>query len=434
MSPEMIGILGIALLFILLLCRMWVGAALGLVGFIGIFVMRGFDQGISVLGGAPFVNITTYTITVLPMFTLMGMIISESNIGRNLFKVGYNWIGARPGGLASATVVSSGMLGAICGSHMVGTVIMSKIALPEMKRYRYDDGFAAATIAAGAPLSIIIPPSMPLILYGILTEQNIGQLFMSGLLPGVLMVLVFIAIITVSCSRDKTLGPRGETVPMNEKIRSLVGILPVVILFLLVLGGIYMGIFTTTESGALGAIFAAVIAVLTKSFGGKKIWIALKETALTVCMMLFLLAGTYIFIGFITLSKLPFMLSNLIVNMNANHFVLVFAVAALYIVLGMILPEITMVALTVPILYPALMAVGFDPIWLGIFITLMMALGAITPPIGLIVFIVSGLSGVPILRVFKSCMPFIIGDLVVIACVAAFPALATFIPSMMVAH
>ena len=431
MSYEMIGILGVVLLFVFLLMRMWVGVALGLVGFIGILVMRTFDQSISVLGGAPFANITTYTITVLPMFTLMGMIISESNIGRNLFKVGYNWIGHAPGGLSSASVVASGMLGAICGSHMVGTVIMTKIALPEMKRYNYDEGFATATIAAGAPLSIIIPPSMPLILYGILAEQNIGALFMSGILPGVLMVLVFIAIITVTCARNPALGPRGDIVPLGEKVRSLTGILPVIILFLLVLGGLYLGIFTTTESGAVGAVFAGVIAVFTKSLNGKKLWVALKETALTVCMMLFLLAGTYIFIAFVTLSRLPFMLSNLIVGMNANYWTLVLALALLYIVMGMILPELTMIALTVPILYPALMAVGFHPIWLGIFITLMMALGAITPPIGMIVFIVGGLSGVPVVRIFKACIPFIVGDLIVIACVAIFPALATFIPSMM---
>jgi tripartite ATP-independent transporter DctM subunit len=317
---------------------------------------------------------------------------------------------------------------------MVGTAIMAKIALPEMKRYHYDEGFATATIAAGAPLSIIIPPSMPLILYGILTEQNIGQLFMSGLLPGMLMVMVFIAIITVMCTRNKSIGPRGDSVSWGEKLSSLTGMLPVLILFLLVLGGMYMGIFTTTESGALGAAFAALIAVFTKSLNGKKVWVALRETALTVCMMLFLLAGTFIFITFITLSKLPFILSSMIVGMNTAFWVLVLAVAALYIVLGMILPEVTMVALTVPILYPALLAVGFDPIWLGIFITLMMALGAITPPIGLVVFIVSGLSGVSIIRIFKSFIPFIIGDLIVIACVAIFPALATFIPSLMVAR
>ena len=434
MSNEMIGILGIVLLFIFLLLRMWVGVALGLVGFIGIIVMRGFSQSIAIMGGAPFQNITTYTITVLPMFTLMGMIIAESNIGRNLFKTGYNWIGNAPGGLSSASVVASGMLGAICGSHMVGTVIMTKIALPEMKRYKYDEGFATATIAAGAPLSIVIPPSMPLILYGILTEQNIGALFMSGLLPGLLMVLVFIAIITIQCSRRPELGPRGDKVPISEKFRSLGGIMPVILLFVLVLGGIYMGLFTTTESGAIGAIFACIIAFAMKSMNVKKLMIALKEAALTVCMMLFLLAGTYIFIGFITLSRLPFMLSNMIVSINANYWVIVIIVALLYIVLGMILPEITMVALTVPILFPALMAVGFHPIWLGIFITLMMALGAITPPIGMIVFIVSGLSGVPIVRIFKSCIPFIIGDLIVIFCVAVFPALATWIPSMMVAH
>ena len=431
MSPELIGILGIVLLFVLLLTRMWIGVALGIVGTLGLIMMRGPSLAMSVLGSDPFVNITTYTITVLPMFTLMGMIISESSIGTNLYKLGYSWIGRAPGGLASASVLASGMLGAICGSHMVGTVIMSKIALPEMKRYNYDDSFAAATVSAGGPLSIIIPPSMPLILYGILTEQNIGKLFMSGLIPGVLMVIVFIGIITITCSRNIAMGPRGDKVSWGDKFRSLWGVLPVLILFIVVLGGMYAGFFTTTESGAIGAAVAFLIAVFTKSLNGKKTWIALKETALTVCMLLFMLAGIYVFIKFISLSRLPFMLSNIIIGMGASQAVLILAVALLYIVLGMILPEITMIALTVPILYPALIAVGFHPIWLGIFITMMMALGAITPPIGVIVFIVSGLSGVPVIRLFKSCIPFIVGDLLVVAAICVFPILATWIPSLM---
>ena len=433
MSPEMIGILGVVVLFILIMCRMWIGVALGLVGFVGIIVMRGFTQGMSVLGDAPFTNITTYSITVLPMFTLMGMIIAESTIGKNMFKVGYNWIGDKPGGLASATVIASGFIGAICGSHMVGTVIMTKIALPEMKRYNYDEGLATATIASGAPLSIILPPSMPLILYGILTEQNIGQLFMSGIIPGIMIIIVFIAIITIKCARNEELGPRGDSVSWGEKFRSLVGVIPVIALFVIVLGGIYMGFFTTTESGAIGTVFAIIIAIITKSLNGKKMIVALKETALTVCMMLFMLAGTYIFIVFVTLSKLPFLLSNLIVSMEANYWLIMIAIGVLFIFLGIILPEITIVALTVPILFPALMAVGFDPIWLGIFITLMMALGAITPPIGMTVFIIGGMTGIPIMKIFNSCWPFIIGDMIVIILIAIFPSLATFIPYSMVA-
>ncbi len=431
MSYELIGILGIVALFVLLLLRVWVGVALGVVGFVGLIIMRGLPQALTVAGTVPFTNINSYTMTVVPMFTLMGMIISETDIGKNLFKAANAWIGSLRGGLASASVVASGMLGAITGSHYVGTVIMSKIALPEMRRYKYDEGFAAATISAGAPLSIIIPPSMPFILYGILTEQSIGKLFMSGLIPGILMIVVFVAIITVMCLRNKNLGPAGAKTTWGDKFRSIKGIIPMLILFILVLGGIYGGLFTTTESGAVGAVGAILIALVTRQLNLKKFLKAVEETVLTTCMVLFLLVGTYIFIAFVTHSRLPFLITQVVTGLDAGRGIIILAVGVMYMVLGMILPEIPMIALTIPILFPALSAAGFDPIWLGLFVVLMMALGAITPPIGMIVFMMSGLSGLSVTKIFKAVTPFILGDLVVIVLVSVFPVLATWLPSMM---
>jgi tripartite ATP-independent transporter DctM subunit len=348
-----------------------------------------------------------------------------------LFKACNAWLGPIRGGLASATVATSGLLGAICGSHMVGTVIMSKIALPEMKRYNYEPGFAAATVCAGAPLSIIIPPSLPLIMYGIITEQSIGKLFMSGIVPGITMIVVFILIIVFYCTRNPDLGPKGAKLALPERIRASRGIIPVVILFIVVLGGIYTGVFTTTESGAIGSFGAVIIALLYKSLNGKKFLLAVKETAMTIGMIFSLLLGTYIFIRFISYSKIPFAISEVIVQLDAPMPVLMLALALIYVVLGMLIPEIPMMILTVPILYPALMAVGFDPIWLGIFIVLMMALGAVTPPIGMVVFIVSGLSGVSVPKLFKGVVPFIIGDVVVIILMCIFPQMATWLPSKM---
>lgn len=431
MSPELIGLLGVVLLVVLIVLRMWIGTALAVVGFLGILLMRDWTQALSVLGSVPFQNVNNLTITVIPMFTLMGMIIGETNIGRDLFKAANAWIGSLRGGLASATVAACGMLGAITGSHYVGTVIMSKIALPEMRRYNYDDQLATASIAAGAPLSIIIPPSMPMIMYGIITEQPIGKLFMGGLLPGILMIVVFIAFITIYCARKPQMGPKGESTTWAVKFKSLVGIIPMLILFILVLGGIYGGFFTTTESGAVGALGALIIAIVTKQMNGKKFILIMKETLLTVCMVLFLLIGTYIFISFVSLSKLPFFISEFVTGLNAPNWVIVIALAIMYLILGMILPEIPMIVLTIPILFPALSAIGFDPVWLCIFVVLMMALGAITPPIGMVVFMMGGLSGVPVTKIFKGVTPFIVCDFIVIALVAIFPQIATFIPSMM---
>ena len=431
MSPETVGIIAIIILIVLIALRMWIGVAMGVVGLVGLVVLRGMEQATLMAADVPFSNVNNYTLTVIPMFALMGMIISESRIGTDMFKACNAWLGQIRGGLAAATVTTSGLLGAICGSHMVGTVIMSKIALPEMKRYKYEESFAAATVCAGAPLSIIIPPSLPLIMYGILTEQSIGMLFMSGIIPGLVMILVFIAIIVITCTRNPALGPKGDRISFAEKVVATKGILPAIILFVVVLGGIYAGVFTTTESGAIGSAGAFVIALLYKSMNGKKFMLALRETALTLGMIFSLLLGTYIFIRFITYSKVPFAISGFMVGLDAPMPVLMFALAVIYIVLGMLIPEIPMLILTVPILYPALMAIGFDSVWLGIYIVLMMALGAVTPPIGMVVFIVSGLSGVSVPKLFKAVIPFIIGDILVILMLCIFPQMATWIPSLM---
>lgn len=431
MSPEVIGLLGIVALVVCIMLRMWIGVAMGVVGIVGLIALQGMDQALMMAAEVPFTNVNSYTLTVIPMFALMGMIISESNIGADMFRACNAWLGSIRGGLAAATVATSGLLGAICGSHMVGTVIMSKIALPEMKRYKYDDGFAAATVCAGAPLSIIIPPSLPLIMYGVITEQSIGKLFMSGIIPGIAMIIIFIGLIVFQCTRNPALGPRGEKIPFGQKVRSSRGILPAVILFVVVLGGIYVGVFTTTESGAIGSVGAIIIALIYKSLNGKKFLLAVKETAMTIGMIFTLLMGTYIFIRFITYSKVPFLLSEFLINVDVSKPVLILLLAVLYIVLGMLIPELATIILTVPILYPALIAVGLDPIWLGMFLVLMMALGAITPPIGMVVFIVSGLSEVPVPKLFKVCSIFIVGDLIVVALLCIFPQMATWIPSLM---
>ncbi|MCL2110819.1 MAG: TRAP transporter large permease [Clostridiales bacterium] len=431
MTPEAIGFIAIAVVVALIAMRMWIGVAMGLVGFVGIMVMRDLPQALSMSAEVIFSNVNQYTLTVIPMFALMGMIISESRLGADLFGACYAWLGRVRGGLAAATIATSGLLGAVCGSHMVGTVIMSKIALPEMKRYKYDDSFAAAAVCAGAPLSIIIPPSLPLIMYGILTEQNIGRLFMSGVIPGITMIAVFIVIVIFMCTRKPELGPRGDRMEPRAVAKASLGVVPVVVLFAIVLGGIYTNVFTTTESGAMGTAGAIVIALVHKSLNGKKFMLALKETAMVLGMLYALLLGTYIFIRLIAYSRVPFAFSNFLVSLDAPLPVILIALALIYIVLGMLIPEIPMMLLTIPIIFPALMTLGFDPVWIGIYIVLMMALGAVTPPIGMVVFIVSGLSGVSVPKLFKAVVPFIAGDLVVIVLLCIFPAMATYIPSLM---
>ena len=432
MSNELIGLIGIIVLFVLLACRLWIGSAMTLVGFLGILIMRNGTQAVTILASQPFGTQNNYTMTVVPMFVLMGLVVSRTNIGSGMFKCVNAWIGRFRGGLASATVLASGLLGAITGSHMAGTIIMSKIALPEMKHYNYDEGLASGAIAGGAPLAIIIPPSLPMIMYGIITEENIGKLFIAGIIPGIILMIVYVIIISqVICRRDPSKAPPGPRTTLVEKLKSIVGLIPMIILFILVLGGIYAGWFTTTEAGAIGAFGAIVIGFITRQLDFKKLWECVIDSVLLTGTIAIMLIGTNIFIYFMSLSKIPFFLSNLVTSLNVPVFVVIIAIALIYVVLGMFMPDNPMVVLTIPILYPIVSSLGVDGIWFGIFVVFMMALGSITPPVGMVVYLLGGLSKIPVNRIFKGVMPFIVGMVIVIILLVIFPDIATFLPNLM---
>ena len=432
MSNELIGVIGILVLFVLLAGRLWIGTAMALVGFLGILIMRNGVQALTVLASQPFGTQNNYTMTVVPMFVLMGMVVSRTSIGKGMFRCMDAWIGNFRGGLASATVLASGLLGAITGSHMAGTIIMSKIALPEMKRYNYDEGLASGSIAGGAPLAIIIPPSIPMIMYGIITEENIGELFIAGIIPGIILMLVYILIISFwVCRRDPSKAPASEKSSWKERIDSLVGLLPIIILFVLVLGGIYGGFFTTTEAGAVGAFGAILIGFVTRQLDLKKLWDCVIDSVLLTGTIAIMLIGTNIFIMFISLSKIPFFLSDLVATLNVAPVVVIIVIALMYIILGMFMPDNPMVVLTVPILYPIINSMGIDGIWFGIFVVFMMALGSITPPVGMVVYLLGGLTKIPVNRIFKGVMPFIVGMVIVIILMVIFPDIVTFLPNLM---
>lgn len=429
MSPELVGLLGIVALIVLICCRLWIGAALAIVGFVGIIIMNGWTTAMGVVVTNPFSNIDNYITTAIPMFTLMGMIIAETSIGRNLFDFANKFLGRRRGGVASATVVASGLMGAITGSDNVSCVIMSKLALPELKRLNYADSLATASVAAGAPLAILIPPSMAFIMYAMLMEQSVSRLFMAGLVPGIVMVIVFVIAIAITCRINPKLGPKGEKFTRKEKLKSLVGVIPVVVLFVIVLGSIYLGFCSPTEAGALGSLGAFVIALISRDITFKKMWKILYESVLAVAFVLFMLCGTYVFIKFIALSKLPFFITNFVIGLPVGRNVILFAVAIMYVILGMLMPQIPMMILTVPLLAPAMTALGFDIIWFGVFVVMMMALGAVSPPIGMDAFIVSGLSGVPVTRIYKGLVPFIIADILVILLCCVWPQIVLWLPN-----
>ena len=432
MSKELIGLFGIILLFVFLACRMWIGVAMTLIGMIGIMIIRGEVQALNVLGTQPFITANNYSLTVIPMFVLMGLVISESRMGSDLFTMANAFLGHRRGGLASATTVASGVLGAITGSHMAGTIIMSKIALPEMKKYNYSDELACGSVAGAAPLAIIIPPSIPMIMYGIIADENIGKLFISGIVPGLLLIILDVVFISLFTRIRPDYGPAGKRIPWKERARTLKTIWPIILLFLLVLGGIYGGWFTVTESGAIGAAAAVLIGVITRRLNGRKIIRCLVNTSLLTGTILLLMIGTNIFTTFITYSKVPSFLANAVVNSGLPVGIVIIMVAIMYVVLGMFMPDNPMIMLTVPILYPIMVTtLHLNGIWFGLFVVLMTALGSITPPVGMVVFLLAGLSKVDVRKIFKGVIPFIIGLVLVIVLISIFPQIVLWLPGLM---
>lgn len=433
MAPEMIGLIGIIVLLVLIALKMWVGAAMAIVSIVGIIILKNTGVAWMAAGTSAFKNLNSYAFTVIPMFTLMGMVISESTMGKDLYDAAYAWVGRFRGGLASATVVACGVLGAISGSSNVGVLIMSRVALPEMKKNNYDETFACGSVVAGAPLSILIPPSMAFITYGIITETSIGQLFMSGIGVGVVQMILYIVLIVVMCIIKPELGPRGPKVALKQKMKVLLKILPIMLLVILVMGGVYAGFFTTTEAGAVGAFGSILIAFIFRQITVKKFTRALKETATLCGMIFFLIASTYIFVTFMSLSRLPMLLANIIVSLEVPKWVIAIALIVLYFILGMFLPETPMVLLTIPVLYSALMRVGFDPIWLGAFVVKMMAVGSISPPVGMTCYTMTAITGIPVDKIFKGVIPYLSIDILILILMIIFPGIATFIPSMMAA-
>ncbi len=431
MSKEMIGLIGCIVVIALILLRYWIGAAMALVGFVGIWIISGWPAACNAIATAPYTNLSVYVVSAIPMFTLMGMVISETKIGRDLYQCIYRFIGRFRGGMAMATVVTSGVLGAITGSEDVGAVIVTKIALPQMRELDYDDELSAASIAAGSPLAIIIPPSMSFILYAMLTQSSASELFMGGIIPGIILVVAFCFAIWCTCKRRPELGPAGPKFSWKEKAKSLVGVIPILILFVLVLVSIYAGVCTTTEAGAVGALGAIIIALVTKQMDIKRLYHILREAVKTVGIILFLIAGSYIFIRFLNTSRLPQFITEWVVATFDSRWLLLLMVAVLYFILGMVVPQMCILMLTIPLLWPAMEAMGFECLWFGVFATMMQALGSITPPVGLVAYMVSGMGGIQANKTFTGLIPFIVTYVAVIILICIFPSLCTWLPSLM---
>jgi len=432
MSPVTVGIIGIFFLFLLLALRMQIGFSMALVGFLGFTVLCSLEASFSLLGMEAFKTGTAYSLTVIPLFILMGQFANHSRMGFEIYDTVYRWLGFLPGGLSMATTGACAGFAAISGSSLATAATMGMVALPEMKRFKYDDSLATGCIAAGGTLGILIPPSTVLIIYGILTEQPIATLFIAGILPGLLLSGLFIVTIYALTKYKPSLGPPGPRFTMKEKIYSLKGTWSLLALFLLVIGGLYAGWFTPTEAAGVGAFGAFSITIIKRRLTWGNLTGSLTETAKTTAMVFVILIGANIFGYFLTVSQIPDQLSTWIGELGLNRYVVMAMLILAYIVLGCFMEGLAIMVLTIPIVFPMVMDMGFDPIWFGIIITLVMEMSLITPPVGVNVFIISGVAkDVPMYTIFRGILPFWVAMLVCIIIILIFPQIALFLPTSM---
>ena len=432
MSPEVIGLLGLLALFILLAMRMQIGFAMALVGFVGFIILNNFQAAMGVLGLEPFKITADYTLSVIPLFLLMGEFANESRMGAELYDMLYKWIGFLPGGLAMATVGACAFFAAITGSSLATAAMFGMIAYPEMRKLNYAETLATGCIAAGGTLGILIPPSSVLIIYGILTEQSIARLFIAGMLPGILLALIFMGTIFVITKRRPELGAPGPRFTVKEKVTSLKATWGIILLFILVIGGLYTGWFTPTEAAGVGAFGAFVLALLKRSMGWKTLVASLKGTVRSTAFIFGILIGAMVFQYFMTLNQIPEKLASWIVMIGVGRYVVVSAIILAFMVMGCFMEGLSIMFLAVPIVYPIVIRMGFDPIWFGVIITLTMEMSLITPPVGVNVFVLHGVvKDVPMYTIFRGILPFWIAMIICIVILIIFPQIALFLPNTM---
>jgi tripartite ATP-independent transporter DctM subunit len=428
MSGALVGAMGIVILLVLMFLKVRLGTAMILVGFLGYAYLAGWDTSLLMIGMEPYVQTAYYPITAVPLFILMGSIVAVSGISQDLYNAARKWIGHIRGGLAIATVGACGLFAAICGDSIATAVTMGKVAYPEMKRIGYDDQLSSACVIAGGTIGILIPPSLGFILYGILTEESVGKLFMAGIIPGITQVLFYMAIIYLTCRLNPKLAPPvGGRIGFQEKVVGLKDVWPMIAIFFLVIIGIYAGIFTPTEAGAVGAFGAIIIALVLGRFSWNRLREAATETAESTAMILYVLIGAFVFMRFITLTDLPVAMSEFVIGLQVPNTIILLGIVCVYIALGCFLDVLVVIILTVPIIYPTIAGLGYDPIWWGVIMVRVMEIGMITPPFGINLFVLTKAIDLPIGTAYRGVTPFVIADFFHVAFLIMFPQISLFL-------
>jgi len=432
MSLLAVGLLGIMAFFILIILRMPIAYAMALVGFVGFSFLTSVSAGINMVTKELFNNFSSYSLSVIAMFVWMGFLAFYSGIGSRLYVFAYKMIGHLPGGLAIATQIACAIFGAICGSNTATAATMGAIALPEMKKYNYDDSLATASVAAGGVLGVMIPPSVIFIVYGMATEQSVGKLFLAGILPGILMMLMYILTIFIITMKNPKLGPAGPKANWSERFNALKGgLIEALAVFSLSIGGLFAGWFTPTEAGAIGAGGVLLISLLEKRINWTDIKKSLADTTRTTAMIMLMIAGAIIFGRFMAISRIPFEIASWAGSLPLPPFAIMGIVLLIYLVLGCFIDALALVLLTTPIFFPVVVGtLGYDPIWFGVIMVLVVAMGVITPPVGMNVYIIKGVApDVPLETIFKGIWPFLFALIACVIILIIFPQIATFLPN-----
>ena len=429
MTEASIGLLA---MLILAFARVPLAIAMGLVGFAGLWWMRGLNPALASVTSTVYEAGFEYTLSVVPLFILMGNFVTRAGMSRELYRAAYTLVGHFRGGLAMATVMACAGFGSVCGSSIATAATMTKVAYPSMKDHGYSGQLAAGAIAAGGTLGILIPPSTILVIYGLVTETSIGKLFAAGMIPGLLAVVMMCLTISFLTWRDPSSGPAAERSSWAERMDAMKDIWAVAVLFVIVMGGIYGGVFTTTEGAGIGAFGAFIIALLRKSLNWSVTLDILIESARTTGMLFMILVGALVFANFVNFTTLPTDLKNLVSTHNISPVTVMIAICAIYVILGAAMEELSMVLLTLPVFFPLVVSLGFDPVWFGIIIVLVVMIGLVSPPVGMNMFVVRNmLPELSTATIFKGVLPFVYTLVAVLALMVAFPQIALFLPQML---
>ena len=432
MAIEVLVPLVFTLLFVLLILGAHLGLAMSAVAMFGTSMIIGMDGALSLAGLSVYESAQSFDLSVIPLFVLMGTFASKAGISSDLFAAFNTWLYRRKGGLAHASIAACAAFGAVCGSSLATAATMGQVALPEMKRFGYSGKLATGSIAAGGTIGILIPPSVIMLIYGILTETSIGDLFLAGIIPGILLTLFFMITVVIMTKFDPSCAPAITEAPIEGSgVSAFAKVWPTLLLFFLVIGGIYSGVFTPTEAAGFGAVGALLIGVLMRRLSWRQIGESLMDTVQTTSMIFLILIGAILFSAFLSLSGTPALMGSWVVGLELAPLLTIALIVVIYILLGAFLDTMAMIILSVPIFFPIVMDMGFDPVWFGVLVVLMVELALITPPMGINVFVIKGLSeDVPLSQVFIGVLPFCIALLAMIVLVITVPSLVLFLPGL----